>query len=272
MHHSSSTSCPQCGASVHGRFYESYGTAIAESACRQCGIVAPPGAMFCANCGTSFGGDAQPSAPDTPSVATPRGTRSWTIPAMLGVAAIAALGWAASRPSPTVTSGETTSPSGAVVSDGTPPDLSKLSPQEQFLRLSDRIRDVGAVRRHRHGRPILPDDGAGLHQSPDCRSQQRFALSSRLAACAGRSLPWCGRAGRHDRRQRGESSPGRLSPRTHRGLSGERRRRARGAARVPTTLRYRGRVEAPRVSGPPLSARRLPEDDADEVAGNGANG
>ncbi len=101
--------------------------------------MAPPGAMFCANCGTSFGGDAQPSAPDTPSVGTARGTRSWTIPAMIGVAAIAALGWAASRPSPTVTSGGTTSPSGAVVSDGTPPDLSNLSPQEQFLRLADRI-------------------------------------------------------------------------------------------------------------------------------------
>ena len=113
--------------------------ATAESACRQCGIVAPPGTKFCANCGTSFGGDAQPFAADTPSVVTSRRTPGWTIPAMIGVAAIAALGWAASRPSPTVTAGADPTPSGAVASDGTPPDLSKLSPEEQFLRLADRI-------------------------------------------------------------------------------------------------------------------------------------
>ena len=113
--------------------------ATAESACRQCGIVAPPGTKFCANCGTSFAGDAQPHAADTPSVVTSRRTPGWTIPAMIGVAAIAALGWAASRPSPTVTAGADTTPSGAVASDGTPPDLSKLSPEEQFLRLADRI-------------------------------------------------------------------------------------------------------------------------------------
>ncbi len=58
---------------------------------------------------------------------------------MIAVVAVAALSWAATRPSATVTTGGTTTPSGTVASDGTPPDLSKLSPQEQFLRLADRI-------------------------------------------------------------------------------------------------------------------------------------
>jgi hypothetical protein len=64
---------------------------------------------------------------------------SWAIPAILGMAVVAALGWAASRPSPTVTTAVAPAPSGTRLSDGTPPDLTNLSPQEQFLRLADRL-------------------------------------------------------------------------------------------------------------------------------------
>lgn len=61
------------------------------------------------------------------------------MPGVIGVAAVAALVWAASRPSPTVTADPTATAGTVPPADGTPPDLSKLSPQEQFLRLSDRI-------------------------------------------------------------------------------------------------------------------------------------
>lgn len=139
MHHSSPTPCADCGAPVHGKFCESCGTAVAVSACRSCGTEAPPGAIFCANCGTSLRGDAQREVADTPTILTPPRSRAWVVPAVIGVAAVAALAWAASRPSPTVTADVTATAGTGSAPDGTPPDLSKLSPQEQFLRLSDRI-------------------------------------------------------------------------------------------------------------------------------------
>ncbi len=69
----------------------------------------------------------------------------WGVTAVLAVAAILAIGWAATRPTsaPAPDAAGSTAPlagaQGGGATQGGVPDISNMTPQEQFLRLSDRV-------------------------------------------------------------------------------------------------------------------------------------
>jgi hypothetical protein len=89
-------------------------------------------ARFCAHCGAPAGGPGarlQSPAPGLPSagISTP-----WRIVGGLAVVAAAAVIWAVSR-------GGSANPAVGAVPTATAPDISNLSPREQFSRLADRV-------------------------------------------------------------------------------------------------------------------------------------
>lgn len=70
----------------------------------------------------------------TSSGTTSRRSPTWLAPAVLGALALAAIGWAATRQAAPSKASAPIDPAA-----GLPPDLSGLTPTEQFLRLADRI-------------------------------------------------------------------------------------------------------------------------------------
>lgn len=70
----------------------------------------------------------------TPTFATSRRAPTWLAPTVLGTLALAAIAWAATRKATPTAASTVASPTAEA-----PPDLSSLTPAEQFLRLADRI-------------------------------------------------------------------------------------------------------------------------------------
>lgn len=122
--------CPSCGARATGRFCGSCGAALGAERCAGCGRERAAGDRFCAGCGAPAGSGALQGG---------GGDRTGWIAA--GAATLALLGlliaFLARRepaPGPVVpTMGS------APAAEGTPPDISAMSPKERFDRLYNRV-------------------------------------------------------------------------------------------------------------------------------------
>lgn len=134
MTDSTSSPCSQCGAPASGHFCDQCGTAIGHRFCGQCGVPATAGARFCAGCGATLG--AEGAGGGTATVAEPRAP--WMVATVLTILSILLVLWAATKRGDGQAPGVTTAPSAAAAT-GTPPDLSTMTPREQFTRLNDRI-------------------------------------------------------------------------------------------------------------------------------------
>ncbi len=131
--------CPSCGNAATGKFCRHCGTTLTSDAspgCGRCGAPFAAGARFCAQCGAS-------------SIATAAGAGrnerlTWFL-AGGGVVALAgalALVLGRDRPPPVAEAGGAGSApfaAGTSAVDGTPPDISNMSPRERFDRLFNRI-------------------------------------------------------------------------------------------------------------------------------------
>ena len=126
------TSCPSCGTAASGNFCGSCGTALGPRHCTACGTSAAPGARFCRQCGVTLGGAATQPEPKVP----------WIIAGMLCFAAIAGVVYSAGKrgqaapPSMANAGNSTGAPPAAL---GPAPDISNMTPREQFARLNDRV-------------------------------------------------------------------------------------------------------------------------------------
>jgi len=109
--------------------------------CTGCGVALTPGVRFCSACGTPIGGGA-PMAP-AGAVQTPARTGSpapWIVAGLLTVVAIAAVIYAATDRTEPPAAGVSIGADGATAAPtGAAPDISNMTPREQFTRLSDRV-------------------------------------------------------------------------------------------------------------------------------------
>lgn len=126
------TSCPNCGTAASGKFCSSCGSALGPRACLTCGTSAAPDAQFCRNCGLALGGATTQREPKVP----------WLVAGVLCFVAIAAVVYSAGKrgevaPPTMANAGNST---GAPQADlGPAPDISNMTPREQFARLNDRV-------------------------------------------------------------------------------------------------------------------------------------
>lgn len=132
-----STTCPRCGNAASGNFCAACGAALATGACAGCGAPLAPGARFCHRCGMPAPGSAGAAAPVRGSLAP------WVIAMVLTVAAIGSMFYFATRRG--APEGPAMANAGNPASGGTPgpavaaPDISNMTPREQFDRLYDRV-------------------------------------------------------------------------------------------------------------------------------------
>ena len=150
--------CPRCGAPVSGKFCSGCGAPVGEHSCASCGASLAPGAKFCHKCGTPADGLARLAGVGVPG-ATPRavdpgpGYRApmplvplprsgsqqvpWIVAGVLLIITIAAVMFAGSRRNDAAAPAMANA--GNAFAGGVPaPDISKMTPKEQFDRLMQR--------------------------------------------------------------------------------------------------------------------------------------
>lgn len=159
---SPSISCPRCGAAASGNFCAACGAALGAQHCGSCGTVLSTGARFCQKCGSPVG-HSVPSADRTGSSAVisservplPSGDRTpWVVAGFLVLVTVAAVAYFANKraePSiPSMANAGNAAP-GTADAGGTPvptvraPDLSNMTPKEQYTRLVARIARADAA-------------------------------------------------------------------------------------------------------------------------------
>ena len=122
------TTCSRCGAAVHGAYCSQCGLPLSDRPCTSCGATLAPASRFCHSCGAPAGNGFAPVR-----MPTPRASRvPWVIAGLLAAVAISAVVYASGARNQA-------GASGAPVAPGTPPDLSQMTPKEQFDRLNDRV-------------------------------------------------------------------------------------------------------------------------------------
>lgn len=139
-----SSICPRCGAATTGNFCSSCGSSLAAVTCPSCGSTPAPGARFCNKCGAGLAADAGVASAGVAVRAGGDTSVAWWIAGGTLVALITLAAWPVIHPS-------APEPAAAVApfaqggaetpsqSDGTPPDLSKMTPREAADRLYDRV-------------------------------------------------------------------------------------------------------------------------------------
>lgn len=159
------TLCPSCHSSVTGNFCSQCGAAAGPRRCVACQAELSPQARFCHRCGAAAGAEAPAAATGASpaaasAVAAPRaGTGPWITAAAIIAVLLGAILWKASRPAATnvpdmanpgaagTPGAEATPPAGPFAGGGVPqgraPDISRMSPQERFARLNDRVMQAG---------------------------------------------------------------------------------------------------------------------------------
>lgn len=125
--------CPSCAAAASGNFCASCGAALGVRRCAGCGHEANPADRFCRGCGAALAGAAaRPAEPRLP----------WIVAGIVSCIAIAAVVYAAGQrggpPAPSMANAGN-SAAGAGLPAGRAPDISNLTPREQFARLNDRV-------------------------------------------------------------------------------------------------------------------------------------
>jgi hypothetical protein len=124
--------CPSCGTAASGAFCSQCGAAVAAQ-CRRCEAALPPGARFCPKCGAV----AARTATFRPGAGA--------IASAIAVAVLAALGvarWRGEAPSAPPADAAPATPGSAAAPAGEeapPPDISRMTPQERFDRLYQRV-------------------------------------------------------------------------------------------------------------------------------------
>lgn len=105
----------------------------AQRFCTGCGVALVPGVKFCSACGTPVGGTAPTSVP----TAGAQNPTPWIVAGILTVISVAAVIYAATdRTPPSAPAMGSAATAGGL---GPAPDISNMTPREQFTRLSDRV-------------------------------------------------------------------------------------------------------------------------------------
>lgn len=144
--------CPACGASASGNFCANCGAALTSRSCAACGNDLDPAANFCARCGADASAGSRAGSPATAGrgrVPTPASDRTpWIIATALCAITIAAVLYAANKRTPpaapsmanagNAVTGIADEP-GAAPTAQRAPDISNLTPRQQFTRLEGRI-------------------------------------------------------------------------------------------------------------------------------------
>lgn len=134
-----SARCPSCGSPAPGKFCPACGAAVAPRSCPKCGQATATGARFCAGCGTAVAGGTVPASGPAPGGSVPDQSPRPVLPvALAGIAVIAAVLVLVSRTGSAPPVGTPAAPASAAAGGGMP-DLSQMSPREQFDRLFNRV-------------------------------------------------------------------------------------------------------------------------------------
>lgn len=112
--------------------------------CTGCGVALTPGVRFCSACGTPIGGGAPMSAAGAAPTSAGTGSPApWIVAGLLTVVAIAAVIYAATDRTEPPAAGVSIGADGATAAPtGAAPDISNMTPREQFTRLSDRVTEA----------------------------------------------------------------------------------------------------------------------------------
>jgi len=116
--------CPDCGTPASGRYCSGCGRPLAAAPCADCGATLAPNARFCAACGRPAAtGVANPGRPAPARLGRPvvLGALLLVVAAAVTIVVARSAGTDSSPPVPVA------------------PDLSSMTPREQFARLADRI-------------------------------------------------------------------------------------------------------------------------------------
>ena len=119
--------CARCGAQASGKFCTACGAPMGHPLCVSCGTAMAAGNAFCVHCGAAASGPATGGSAFTP----------WRVVAVLGMLVAIVVIWVVKRPGGDATR-EATITTGAAPA-ARAPDISNLSPREQFGRLADKI-------------------------------------------------------------------------------------------------------------------------------------
>lgn len=130
-----SAHCAACGAQISGRFCSQCGTPAAAGRCPRCGATAGAGARFCAACGAPLS-SGQPAASPVSGEAAGRPL----LPMLLtGTAVLAVVLVFLFRSQPASSGPVAAGQAPFATGTGTPPDLSTMTPRQQFDRLYERV-------------------------------------------------------------------------------------------------------------------------------------
>jgi len=137
---SKTTRCPSCGADAEGKFCHQCGASLSPRNCPSCQAQVPPGARFCTKCGTPTAGGTAPTGPGSDR-------KAWAVAAVAAsVLLVAILALVVRGNNAAQTAAGPVDPAGTAApfadgagGNGTPPDLSTMTPRERFDRLYNRI-------------------------------------------------------------------------------------------------------------------------------------
>jgi len=141
----SPASCPRCGAAAQGKFCGSCGTPLGPNACAGCGAPLAPGAKFCHRCGTASPGAHIAQTPFAQAVRTPQTNNPtpWIVAGLLSIVVIGSIVYSTRSPNEpaaaAMANAGNSSGTDGTMPTGAAPDISNLTPREQFSRLADRI-------------------------------------------------------------------------------------------------------------------------------------
>lgn len=159
---SSPVSCPGCGAAASGNFCAACGAPLGAQQCASCGAALSPGARFCHKCGAAAPGIPRAPGASGPVGRSPAGSpdyhgmqalpardrTAWVVAGSMILLTIVAVAYFATRRSePAVPSmanaGNAVPGTADAAGGGAPtvraPDISNMTPREQYARLVARI-------------------------------------------------------------------------------------------------------------------------------------
>jgi hypothetical protein len=141
------STCPRCGAEAVGNYCPSCGAPLAGATCPRCEAALTPGANFCHRCGLPTPAAAATRPPDAEVPVPPGEARGFSSGLPWGVAIVAFVALVAlvigQRFGARMGTGRDNGPqavdAAAGPMAGRAPDISAMSPEEQAMRLHDRV-------------------------------------------------------------------------------------------------------------------------------------
>lgn len=133
------TPCPACGTPCSGKFCPNCGISLTPRSCVRCQAALSPTARFCHRCGTPAPGGPRPRG---------REAVAWGVAAALALLLVGVVVWKViggvgmpARPDTGLATGgnSTGLSAGPGVPLGRAPDISRMTPEERFARLNDKV-------------------------------------------------------------------------------------------------------------------------------------